>query len=330
VSEDRHSVDDLLRVLSGQPQVDPADLAYIESRVDAAIEEEKSIRQGRGPRTRILAWAAAVMVVIVGTSVVLQTARVSPAAAALEAIARAAETANPLTITDADFLYTRSETQASSVVPKAGLSDIPYDRDALVYSLSSTRETWFGSDDTVQIRTTVHHASFFTDEDEAAYYAAGLDQQDSLGITETHTVSDPGREEWPTDPGQLDQTIRERMTQDRGLPEPVEYLNTALNIIREVNISPELRAATLRLIADLDGVEHPAADSVDEPAEFFIEYSDQGVNTRLTFRIDGQGYLRFEERLNLEADTRLGVPARTPIFRAEYTRPTITEDLQTP
>ena len=330
MAEDRHPVDELLRALAGDPQVDPADLAHIQGRIDAAIKTEKKVRQRRRPRTRVLMWAAAVAAVIVGTSVILQTARVSPAAATLEEIARAAEATDPLTITDAEFLYTRSETQARSVVPKAGLGDVPYERDSLVYLLSSTRETWFGSDGTVQIRTTVHDASFLTDEDEAAYYAAGLDQQDNLATTETLTVSDPGREEWPTDPGQLDQTIRTRMAEDRGLPETVEYLAVALNIIREVYITPELRAATLRLIANLDGLNHEPTDSEIDPAAFHIDYTDQGILSRFTFRIDGQGYLRFEERLNLEADTRFGVPAHTPTFRAEYTRPTIAGSLQTP
>lgn len=330
MSEDRHPVDDLLRSLAGDPHVDPADLAYIESRIDAAIEDKKRIRQGTGPRKRILVWAAAIAAVIVGTSLVLQSARVSPAAATLEAIARAAEATDPLTITDAEFLYTRSETQARSVVPKAGLGDVPYDSDVLAYLLSSTRETWFGSDGTVKIRTTVHDVSFFTDEDEAAYYAAGLDQQDNLGKTETLTVSDPGQEEWPTDAGQLDQTIQDRMTRDRGLPETVEYLNVAFNIIREVYTTPELRATTLRLIADLDGLKHEPTESETDPAAFYIEYTDQGVLTRFTFHLDSDGYLRFEERLGLEADMGIGVPVDMPVFRAEYIRPTITHDLQTP
>lgn len=330
MAEDRHPIDDLLRALAGDTKVDPADLAFIGSRVDAAIEDERRVRQGRKPRKRILVWAASVAVVIAGTSVVLQTARVSPAAATLEAIARAAEAADPLTITDAEFLYTRSEIQARSVVHSAGLGDVPYEGDVLVYLLSSTRETWFGSDGTVQIRTTVRDTSFFTDEDEAAYYAAGLDQQDNLGTTETLTVSDPGRDDWPTDPDQLDETIRQRMSQDRGLPETVEYLNVALNIIREVYITPELRATTLRLIADLDGLKHDPTESGKGPAAFHIEYLDQGVLTRFTLHIDSQGYLRFEERLNLGPDTSLGTPAHSPVFRADYTRPTITHDLQTP
>jgi len=330
MSEDRYPVDDLLRALTGDPPIESADIAYIESRVDVAIGEEKKVRQRRRPRTRVLMWAAAVAAVIVGTSVILQTARVSPAAATLEEIARAAEATDPLTITDADFLYTRSETQARSEVPKAGLGDVPYERDSLVYLLSSTRETWFGSDDTVQIRTTVHDASFLTDEDEVAYYAAGLDQQDNLGRTDTLTVLDPGGDEWPTVPALLDQTIRERMAQERGLPETVEYLSVALNIIREAYISPELRAAALRLIADLDGLKHEPTDPATDLAAFHVEYTDQGILTRFTFHIDRQGYLRFEERLNLEADTRLGVPAHTPTFRAEYTRPTIAGSLQTP
>lgn len=125
MSEDRHPVDDLLRALAGDPKVDPADLTLIESRVDAAIQEEKIARQRQEPRKRAVGWAAAIMAVVVGMSVVLQTARVSPAVATLEAIARAAEAADPLTITDTEFLYTRSETQARTVVPKTVWGILP-------------------------------------------------------------------------------------------------------------------------------------------------------------------------------------------------------------
>lgn len=329
MSEEKHPVDDLLRALAGSPEVDAGDLAYIQSRLDAAIQDEKRAHRIQNRRRRVMVWAAAATALVVGASLVLQTTRVSPAEATLEAIAEVVETVDPLTVSDSEFVYTRSEVQARSIVPREALDDLAYEGDELVYLLSSTRETWFGSDGSVQIRTTVHDASFLAPEDEAVYYAAGLDQQDDIGKTDTLTVTDPAQDDWPTDPHQLDQTIRARMTQGQVLPETVEYLTTALNIIREAYISPELRAAILRLIADLDGLEHPA-DSADEPAEFYIEYPDQGVMIRFTFRIDSQGYLRFEERVNLEVDTNLGVPADTPVFRAEYTRPTVTANLQAP
>lgn len=46
---------------------------------------------------------------------------------------------------------------------------------------------------------------------------------------------------------------------------------------------------------------------------FFIEYTDREVETRLTFTVDNHGYLRYQQTLNLTADTQFGIPANTVI-----------------
>lgn len=334
VVEDRHPVDELLRAYTGDSQPDASDLAYVEERLLSAIEQEKQgTRRGRPKRWHgrrmVVAWAAALVAVTVGVAVFLQSARITPAAAALEEIAQIAEAVDPLTVSDTEFIYTRAEAQALSIVPRDGLGPVPYDKDLLVYLLVRTRETWFGSEDTVQIRTTIHEARFFTEADEAVYQAAGLAQEDRLGQTENITVTLPVAEEWPTDLEELDRTIRERMVTNRGLPETVEYLEVALTIIRDLITPAELRASTLRLIGELNGLQVHEVPQGADPM-FYIDYTDEGVETRFSFAIDRQGHLRFEQKLNLTADSRFGIPANTATHQAEYTRPEVTDTLERP
>jgi hypothetical protein len=119
------------------------------------------------------------------------------------------------------------------------------------------------------------------------------------------------------------------MTTSRGLPDTVEYLELALTIIREGIIPPELRAATLRLIGGLDGLNIDSRTE-DSHTTFFIEYTDHSVETRYSFALDQHGYLRHEQRLNLTADPQFGIPANTIIHQADYTQPSLTDSLSTP
>jgi hypothetical protein len=332
VADEKHPVEEFLRAFTGDVEPDASDRAYVEERLAAVINAEKQTAPSRWPRRRVvMGWAAAVAALVVGIVVFLPTAGTTPAEAAMEEIARAAESVDPTTVTDQEFVYTRSENLALRAVDRESLGElgVEYDEDQLIYQLLTTRETWFGSDNTVRIRTTVHEVRFFNETDQTAYQAAGLAEADQVGETETITVELPETEEWPTDPNLLDQTIRERMTTSRGQPDTVEYLELALTIIREGIISPELRAAALRLIGGLDGLN---IDSRTEAAHtiFFIEYTDSGVETRYSFAIDEHGYLRHEQRLNLTADPQFGISASTIIHQADYTQPTVTDSPNTP
>lgn len=222
-------------------------------------------------------------------------------------------------------MYTRSTTLTLGVVPREGLGEVPYQKDLLVYQAHSTRETWYGTQGTVQIRTTNHQPTFFTETDEEAYYAAGLDQQDQINQTITTTDTQP-IEEWPSDPEQLDHAIRNQMATDRGLPETVEYLDVAFDIIGESFATPDVRAAALRLVAELDGLQF-IGEEPEGQATFAVEYTDRGVQTRLTFVVETNGYIRHEQILNITADDRYGIPANTPIYQTEMDEPVVRRTL---
>lgn len=109
-------------------------------------------------------------------------------------------------------------------------------------------------------------------------------------------------------------------------PETVAHLGVGLDIIRESRASPQLRAATLRLVGDLPGLELLDTES-DGIATFRIEYHDQKITKRLTFSIDTSGYLRAEELNSVDGDSRFGIPSNTVEFRSTNGQPQSTTEL---
>lgn len=325
MTNNRHPVDDALRKVAGDPRFTESDIAQARAKLDAAIAAETETPPLRR-RYRLVAWTAVVLLLTVGLVVLIDVLRPSTTVAAIEEIARVAEAADLLTVPDDQFIHTRSEITAIHVIPKEGLGDVPYDKDQLVYLLTTLRESWLGSDGTVQLRTTNLPPQFFDPADEKVYHQAGLDRQDAMGETVTQTVTDPGgHEQWPSQQQQLDEAIWAVLRTDRGLPETVEYLDVALDILRETFASPELRASTLRLIAGLADLE--MISSSDESVTFAIDYTDQGKATRLSFTLSIQGHLLSEQQLLLDGDERFGIPSDTVVFSAHYSVPTAVESL---
>lgn len=328
MTERNHPVDDALRQVVGHPTPSEADRRMAADRLAAAIAAEQEPRWWR--RRLALGWAVGVAILIVGVLVVVEGISPTPTEAAIEEIAEAAEQADPLSIPAQEFAYTKSEITALMIVPGEALENIEYEREFLAYLLPTRREIWIGHEGTIQIRTTNQTPVFFTETDENAYYQAGIDQQDSIGETTTLTTTDqPTKADWPTDRQELDQAIDETMVTDRGLPETVEYLDVALDILRETLASSEVRAATLRLIGQLPDLHLDEAAS-DEGTTFSIEYKDQGVDTRQTFTLSGQGSLLKEEIGILKPNPRYGIPADTTTFTAIHEEPVIVDSLDNP
>lgn len=325
MTERTHPVDDLLRALAGTPEPSEADREYAYLRLAETIDRSTGSRAPLRGRWKPV-WAAAVLAVLVAVFVVSETGRPSPAEATIEEIARIAEMTDPLVVPDGEFVYSQAEIKALTVTPREGLVGVAYSADNLVYLAVNTRETWYGSKGTVQIRTTNHDPVFFSDGDEQVYYAAGLDVGDQIGETITTTVVEPPPEDWPTNPDLLDQAIRETMATDRGLPDTVEYLDVALDIVGGSFSSPELRAATLRLMGQLDGLTLDAAS--DETTTFSLRYVDRNVNVHQIFAIDAGGYLRSEQLVNVSSDDQHGLPADTVVLDLSYSAPRTVSDLE--
>lgn len=316
------NIDDLLKDLAGTYVPSDEARAHAESRLQEAIEAEKSTTRRRFD----MRWVAALAAGVVALFFVAQAITPSAASARFEEIASVAERLDPLTAPDGSFLYTRSEQTGLVTLPSEALASVGYD-DELHYLLTVERESWLGSDNTRQIRSLAQPPIFFSSDDEAAYYSAGLDEQDQIGEVAAITVTEPKGPVWSEDPAALDEAIRARMTADRGLPRAVEYLDVAITILREARTSPQLRASILRLVGNLEGLE---LLSEATPSTFAIEYEDQDVPTIYTFTLDSQGHLRAEERRMLAANEELGIPADTSLFSARYEPPVVVDSLEGP
>jgi hypothetical protein len=329
--EPRDPVDELLRRLAAADEPDPADYerarAEAKAALDAAIEEERR-RRDTGPRFGWVAAAAATIVLAVGAIVVFTVGQPSPASAAIEEIAEALEAVPASSISDEEFLYTVIDSSSLVAVDSEILGDVEYPNEYLFYIQDRHEERWRGASGSIQIRETPGQPSFFDPETEEAYDLANLAELDGVGETTTQAFQDAPIEQWPADPGELDRAIRDAMVTNRGLPESVEYLDVALDILRDPLYQPEVRASTLHLVADLDGLE--LVETTDDEVTLSTEYVDRGVDTLQTFTIGSDGHLRFEEIQNLSADPEFGIPAGTVTHTATYSTPVIVDSLTEP
>lgn len=323
MSDRDHPADEAIRRVAGHLEPSESERLLAEERLRAAIEAELA-----GSDRRWWPWVAAAAV-LVGVFFGLQTLGSTPTEAAMEEIATVVETIDPAQVGDQQFLYTRSDNLALAVLPADMLENVAYDDEYFAYRLPGRRQTWLGNDGVVQLATTSQEPVFFTEADEEIYYEAGLDELDNIGETVTDTVQDERDfDQWPTDPGELDAAIREQLPADTGRPESVEYLDIAIDLIREVWTPPELRAATLTVIGMLPDLELVTQDEAE--ATFTIEYEDNGLDTRQTFTISSRGDLLAEQTLLLEPDPELGIPADTVLFEATYSTPEVIDSLDQP
>jgi len=327
VTDGDHPVDDALRQVAGQPVPSETERQLGVDQLAAAIAAEQANTHDHR-RGRMVLWAAALIVILAGIGIAVEALRPTAVEAAIGEIAAAAEEADPLEIPAGEYAYTRTDLTGLAIVPAEALTDNESGHEFLAYLLPAVRETWMSENGTVQIRTTNQTPAFFTTEDETAYYQNGLDQLDAIGVPTIFTTTDGlDEEDWPTDENELDAAIRIQMTGDRELPETVEYLDVALDILTNPLTTPGLRAATLRLIAALPDLETVTTPARSRSSAFAIEYEDDGIQTEQTFTLDPDGYL-LEHRIDsLEPDPRYGIPADTTIYDAQYDRPALVTGL---
>jgi hypothetical protein len=323
MTENDHPVDDALRRLTGTPEPTEEDRHAAEARLQAAIRAETDTPGSRKRRV-VTRWVSAAVATAVAVLLLVQVARPSATMAAMEEIARVTEAADPLAVPPQQYVYMSSEITALRVTPREALGDLPYQRDWLVYLLPVHRESWTGSEGAVRIRTTTERPLFFRPEDDTVYYRAGLDKEDGIGETRSNIIQQDPPESWPEDIDALDQAIRVAAGQQRG--STVEYVDVALDIIRETFASPQLRANTLRLLGwlpDLELIE----TTPDAIHIFAIEYTDS-VRHRFAFKINSRGDLLEEKIAVLADEPDLGIPAGTTVFSAAYTTPRLVDSVE--
>lgn len=318
---------DLLRRVFASSDPEPEDRRHAERQLDAAITGEGKLTEARSRHTRVAALAASLAAAAALAWGVLSSP--PPVMAALEEIASALEMSPPGLIDDQEFLHVDRSRQVLTVVPRDALGEVDYSPDHLAYLTQSRRETWYGSDGALLIRTTVRPPEFFRPQDKEAYYAASLDQRDNVGETAVEAFRDVDQLTWPSDPEQLDAAIREIAATDRGLSQEVEYLDVALNVVREATPSSEVRAEALRLIGQLSILEL-VEEAPDGTVTFRTSYTLNGTETEHLFSIDPSGFLVRESKNVINDASALRLPAGAVVHDSKVHSIEIVEDLPAP
>lgn len=319
-NEHDDSIDRLLRAAFDVPDPSEADLARAESafrsRIEAAPREpDRALGLlRRMPRLAVVSVVVAVIVAVVG----VQLSRPAPAVAALGEIAEAAGLVMPLTVPSQSYAYTASEAVVLVVIPAERIGDSD---GRLAYLLPQTREVWRGDAGTVQIRTTIGTPRFFDQALVVRYYAAGIDREDQVGQTRIETVGETSgileERRWPTSAEDLERLLVSMSG------EPVGRLQIALALIRETAAPPELRAATLEVIAHVEGLEL-VEERGDEYFFGFDTITSDG-RTRYAFTLSGSGTLVEESETLVDGFENLGIPPGTVISHTTY-GPTVIVD----
>ncbi|MGA9596296.1 MAG: hypothetical protein WBV06_09070, partial [Acidimicrobiia bacterium] len=252
--------------------------------------------------------------------------RPTPAEAALAEVAEAARAATPIDIPEGSFIYTRSERVDLAI--RSGV-EFGLDEESVAYLLPSIREVWRQPEtEFIQIHTTNHTPTFFTPDAEDAYYRLGLDATDHLDEVQTEQltgVTDPILEvDWPTEPDALYQALRDYAAQGGDeRPKAVQVFDLATDLLREVDRTPDLRAAVVDVLARLPV---DLAEQTSQAITISISYTTPAP-TRDTITLSSDGQLLAETSTLLAGDPELGIPADTTILQVEYQKKRTTDEL---
>lgn len=320
-------IEDALRTVTGDPEPGPNSFDLAAASLEARMSGPRPSKLS--PRSKWSFGAVAVGIPLaVGLALLIPPAlRVSEVRAAVEGVARATELVEPATITETEFFYVKTTRSDLGVLPADLLEDTPYDGDVLVGLFPVTRETWYGRAGAVQIRSVRLPPTFFSPDAESAYYDAGLDEMDQIGVVETETVTLPTPpRQWPEDPKELIELLKSEASTGRDLPEEVEQLESGLRLLRDAFATPIQRATVLRWIGNLAGMQ--LAETKGGALALAGEYMDAGMPTQFSIEFDQEGWLIAEQRTVLHDGFAPGVPAGTAVSSATYSKPVIVRTLE--
>ena len=230
-----------------QVSPDPADEASARARLRRAISVERR-HWASGPW---VALAAMVVVLAAVGAVALRPLPVEPPVASLLQVADAVASLPAVPLDGDGYYLTRSE--------RLVLTTVKAEEPVVSFLQPSQREVWVAADGTTRVRTTYGTPRFLTAEDRTAFELSGLAPSHESGDTVVHVygpdeyVTDPGV--WPSDAPRLQQALLERLGPADQQPHALRLLQSAVELIRENGADPSLRAAVLRVIAGVPGIQ---------------------------------------------------------------------------
>jgi hypothetical protein len=313
-----HPIDGLLRAAAGNPTPTPGDRQRSRQRFTDHTNGTRQTPALRWSPRWVGATAAVLVMLVVAASIMV--IRPTPAQAALAEIAQAAERIDPLLIPTGSYAHTVSSSINLGVTVDHPTPDRVH---PIGYLLPTERQAWISPNGVTHLETSIGEPRFFTAQDEADYHAAGYDTIDQVGqtVVETfdHTTTVLAERHWPTDPRQLRDTITSLIPQDPTRPLDVDILDNCLDLLREVGPTPQLRKATIEVIAGLD---LQLVDQTPTTATFEITYTGPAAET-IRFTLDHNGQLLQETVISDAGDPTLGIPPGTAIQTTSYQPTTI-------
>lgn len=314
-----HPLDLLLREATGSPEPTESDYLHGRRMLNAAIAAETRTSAGL---SRVGSWLPRVaaigasFVVVVAIGIAISLVRPQPVTA-LGELANVAEQVERTAPADGEALYSRSS-QTALMVREGADFGFP-ELGTVGYLVPRNVETWI-SDGTWRVSRATLQPIFFDPEVERAYFEAGLDAQDGIGLTVEDTFSAPDQivdeRNWPTTPGLLRQALESYVSNEgSSTADDHRVVELAAVLLRETNASPELRAAAIRVLEDLDVDVTERSDGQGVSVGF--EYVNVVPRMRV-IEFDADSNLIREYEKLLEDDVELGIPAGTIVTDATY------------
>ena len=333
MSAEAHAVDTLLRDLAGDPSPSSNDVLAGRRRLASAIAAEvrpqarrRSLAHAWWRRSVVAASAVALVVAVVAVAGLLRPQPVT----ALGELAHVAERVEPVALSGGEYFYTRSVESQLIIVTgsEIGLDDRAY----AAYLLPLVRDRWVDGDGDIYEEVTVGAPQFFDDAVEAAYAMSGLAGQDGVGSTEvsefTPEVTVLGVRNWPTNPDALRNAMAAYASnQGREISDDAALVELAGNLLRATGATPELRAAVIGVLDDLDV--DVTTRSAGSGVVVALDYQDE-LRARLILEFDDDANLVRDRLVWLEDAPLYGVPAGTAFFDARLSPSRVVESLTRP
>ncbi|MEA3503081.1 MAG: hypothetical protein U9R47_09930 [Actinomycetota bacterium] len=302
---------------------------------DSAAEEKprtrlRPTRFGRGRPTRIrMRWVSATAFVLVVSTLVISVAlRPTPAIGLLD-VARATEVLPSTEFIGAQVIRTIDE--EILVIEQIATNGETARR--VMYLLPRTQIRRQAADGSLQIETVPGMPVFFTPDDEE-FFGEAVEQRVQPGVITIETFTEP--EESGSGIGLLTDdadVLAQRLAHDiaiygdSALPDGVETMQWIANIYRSELPTPTERAALLRVLAGVGGIDAAPVGDFDG-AGATLTHSGHGTRERFTLHFDGAGWLVFEEVLLLDGIPEVGVPAGVALQRSHYEPPRLAEPVR--
>ena len=242
---------ELTRRFFGIPHPDPLAKARARARLDE--------RMRRGPRRGSLAVAAAVIVGIIGTTLIWSVTRPNPAAA--ESLRDLAAIRLTGLEPGSDQYLHRTSTELRTEVSHL------LDGGELRVQVLLSMDLWIAADGSGERRSVVEEVRFATDADEAAWSEPGAPPPPHVGDVRRDTFG-PGEGPYvptgdvPTDPHELLDSLRSGRIAGRGVGDAGVFALIG-DLLAQGNLPQETRASLLEASGRLDGIR--LLGSVNDP-----------------------------------------------------------------